>query len=100
MTYRLSHFATFTLSALFALAPLSGCSTRQAPQPTGGSIGAAKMLPDGTITLHLRAEHASAVGDSLIQVGPSDPRHKEILAHVGGLRPGEEKQVPPWPASK
>jgi hypothetical protein len=28
---------------------------------------------------------------------PSDPRYQEVLKHLGGLKPGDDKLVPPWP---
>jgi hypothetical protein len=56
------------------------------------------MKPDGTIVLQLRAtDDSGAVGDGLITYPPGDPRYAEVLKHLGGLKPGEEKPVPPWP---
>ena len=87
-------------AVLFAVGALSSCASTPLPEPSAGSIGSAKMLPDGTISLQLRAEGDSAVGDALIYVKPNDPRYTEILTHLGGLEPGEEKAVPPWPSTK
>jgi hypothetical protein len=62
------------------------------------SIGSAKMKEDGTIVLQLRAEGPGGiVGDALVMYRPDDPKYKETLDHLGGLKPGEEKPVPPWP---
>lgn len=36
-------------------------------------------------------------GDALIMYKPDDPKYKETLEHLGGLKIGEEKPVPPWP---
>ncbi len=56
------------------------------------------MAADGTISLQLRAEGpGGAVGDALLVYPPSHPQYREILAHLGGLSPGESKPVPPWP---
>ena len=61
-------------------------------------IGSATMKEDGTILLQLRAEGPGGVlGDALLTYTPGHPDYEKILEHVGGLRPGEEKPVPPWP---
>lgn len=62
------------------------------------SIGSAKMKEDGTLVLQLRAEGDGIIGDAYITYEPDDPRYQETLDHLGGLKPGEEKPVPPWPA--
>jgi hypothetical protein len=63
----------------------------------GDSIGMATMAPDGTIFLDLRAEGPSGVrGDARLTYPPSHPQYREVLAHLGGLAPGERKPVPPW----
>jgi hypothetical protein len=65
----------------------------------GESIGAATMAEDGTVTLRLRAEtEDGASGDGFFQYSPSDPDYRGVVEHVGGLRPGESKPVPPWKA--
>lgn len=62
------------------------------------SIGSATMKDDGTILLQLRAEGPGGMlGDALVVYKPDDPKYQEILDHLGGLKPGEEKPVPPWP---
>ena len=61
------------------------------------SIGRATMDADGTIVLQLRAESSGgALGDALLRYPPSHPQYRSILDHLGGLRPGETKLVPPW----
>jgi len=55
------------------------------------------MAEDGTITLQLRAEGPAGIrGDALMTYSKSDPKYSAILKHLGGLKPGEEKPVPPW----
>jgi hypothetical protein len=73
-------------------------STAAAPTPAkeAPSIGEATMDPDGTIILHLRAASPTAVGDALLRYPPDHPQYKSILAHLGGLAPGEHKPVPPF----
>lgn len=62
------------------------------------SIGMASMKDDGTIVLLLRAEdEKGAKGDAMISYPPTHPNYKEVLAHLGGMKPGEKKPVPPWP---
>jgi hypothetical protein len=62
------------------------------------SIGIATMEEDGTILLQLRAEvPGGLVGDACLRLPPGDPHYDEILQHLGGLRKGETKPVPPWP---
>ena len=61
------------------------------------SIGSATMKDDGTIVLMLRATGGGAVGDALVTYPKSHPKYAEILAHLGGLKPGESKPVPPFP---
>ena len=60
------------------------------------SIGEAAMLADGTIVLRLRAEAKDAVGDAMFQYKPGEKDYAMILAHVGGLKPGDRKPVPPF----
>lgn len=86
---------------------LAGVSdTRAQPGPAAGSeksnpnapIGTALMLPDGTIEISLRAEGPGGiVGHGRITYAPSHKDYQMILEHLGGLRPGETKLVPPWP---
>ena len=65
------------------------------------SIGEATMAPDGTIALQLRAEGPGNLeGDALLTYKPGDPDYAKVLAHLGGLKPGESKPVPPWPESQ
>lgn len=62
------------------------------------SIGTATMLRDGTIVLDLRAGTGPSgpKGDARLTYPPGHPQYREILEHVGGLRPGETRNVPPW----
>jgi hypothetical protein len=61
-------------------------------------IGAATIGPDGTIELRLRATGpGSMAGEGFLTYPPNDPHYTDILRHLGGLKPGETKSVPPWP---
>lgn len=62
------------------------------------SIGVAWMEPDGTIRMNLRAEGPGGiVGHGRLEYAPGDKDYAKILAHLGGLKPGQFKSVPPWP---
>jgi hypothetical protein len=62
------------------------------------SIGSATMLPDGTIVLQLRASGpGGTVGDGRFAYPPNHPDYAMVLRHLGGIRPGETKPVPPFP---
>jgi hypothetical protein len=70
-----------------------------AEQPPAAPIGIATMAPDGTVTLRLRAESQSGTttGEGQLIYRPGDAQYDEVLRHLGGLKPGESKSVPPWP---
>ncbi len=55
-------------------------------------IGEAKMLDDGTVVLTLY--HPASAQKTY---PPAHPEYASVLRHLGGLRPGESKGVPPWP---
>jgi hypothetical protein len=68
------------------------------PKPVPPSIGSATMSADRTITLRLRAEDGrGSIGDGTLVYKPGSRDYEEVLGHVGGLKPGETKPVPPWP---
>ena len=62
------------------------------------SVGVATMDNDGTIVLRLRAEgDGRTVAESELRIKPKDPNYDSTLQHLGGLKAGETKLVPPWP---
>lgn len=62
------------------------------------SIGSARMLEDGTLVLDLRATDAAGrIGDARLYYPKSHRQYREILDHLGPMKPGETKPVPPWP---
>jgi hypothetical protein len=76
----------------------SGYMAKKGPVVGAASIGTAWMERDGTIVLQLRAEGPGGVaGDALLHYSKNDPEYGRILRHLGGLKPGESKLVPPWP---
>ncbi len=66
-------------------------------QPGSAPIGTARMESDGTIVLDLVARDGATMGHGRVTYPPSHPDHAMILRHLGGLRPGEVKPVPPFP---
>jgi hypothetical protein len=52
------------------------------------------MLADGTIELDL---YARGGGQARVVYSPSHAEYQRVLAHLGGLSPGQSKLVPPWP---
>ncbi|MBB3342617.1 hypothetical protein [Luteimonas sp. RC10] len=90
---------------LVALGGVSGAAgaadTPAAPAPSAeaASIGIAVMREDGTLVLRLRAtlDGGAAHGESEFRYRPGTPEYAAVLAHIGGLAPGQSKAVPPWP---
>lgn len=75
--------------------------TERRPTPLPASIGAARMLDDGTLVLDLRAEDATGRrGDARRVYTKDHPRYRAVLDHLGGMKPGETKPVPPWPEAR
>ena len=72
-------------------------TTGTAPKPSRAKlIGTATMLPDRTLVLDLYTS-GSMHGQSRMTYAPDHPEYLEVLKHIGGLKPGEQKGVPPWP---
>lgn len=60
-------------------------------------IGNATMRDDGTLVLDLVAEGPSGEhGLAQFVYPPDHPRYRQVLDHLGGMKPGEQKVVPPW----
>lgn len=76
----------------------SSIKSGSADQNTEGIIGTATMRSDRTIVLRLWSGHGMTgpKGQTLKNYNPEDPDYEEIVDHVGGLRPGETKNVPSW----
>lgn len=97
--------AVTALSAATLLLAGAGCAGRGAtaiassPDARAGAapIGEATMLDDGTLVLDLTAVTGATRGHTRLTYPPGDPRALDVLRHLGGLKPGERKPVPPWP---
>ncbi len=76
-----------------------GAAAPEAAEPD--YIGVASMTDDGTIVLDLRAEAPDGtIGDARLYYPKSHQQYSYILEHLGGLEPGEEKSVLPFPPQK
>jgi hypothetical protein len=86
-----------SLAAGFARAALAADRNSQ-PIPCDDidSVGRAKMSADGTITLQLRSLWPDPIAESELVFAPDDPQYEEIKHHLGGIKPGESKPVPPF----
>jgi hypothetical protein len=81
-----------------AFALLLGLMPLSASGDTPGRIGVATMADDGTIRLQLIARSDDgAIADGILVYRAGDTQYNEVLKHVGGIKPGEEKPVPAWP---
>jgi hypothetical protein len=58
--------------------------------------GTAAMLNDGTISLHLRLTSDGKPFDATVTYRVTDRAYDNVLRHLGGLRPGETKELRPW----
>ncbi|MCA9588626.1 MAG: hypothetical protein KC657_25090 [Myxococcales bacterium] len=81
-------------SAAPTTAPSASGASSPAPRAAPASIGVARMLPDGTLELDLRGPGGA---ESRVVYKPNDAKYKSTLDHLGGMKPGESKPVPPWP---
>lgn len=82
-------------AVLAATLALPGAALAQ-PAPSE-PIGTARMLADGTIVLDLLARQGATTGHGRLTYPPGHPDYEMILRHLGGLRVGETKPVPPFP---
>jgi hypothetical protein len=65
-----------------------------APAP---SVGVATMLENGTILIGVRGPAVDGPLQAVLMIEPGDTNYQQIIDHVGGLKPGETKSIPPWP---
>jgi hypothetical protein len=60
-------------------------------------IGDATMAQDGTITINLRRTADGINVTGRLKYAPDDRDYRQVLDHIGGMKPGETKLVPAWP---
>jgi hypothetical protein len=87
------------LLIMFGLLCLPACApTRSVGAVDPQSIGVATMDSTGSIHMQLRGEiKGGGIAEAIVVVKPNDSQYQGILRHVGGLKPGETKSIPPWP---
>jgi hypothetical protein len=88
----------FALALLVAVAAAPVARADDTVSIDTGPIGTATMAADGTVTLWLRAElpNHGGVAHGTIAYRPDNRQYRDVLLHVGGLKPGETKLVKPW----
>src|SRR5438128_10092164 len=86
---------TALLTALFlACSGVVLAAENPAPAP---SVGVATMLENGTILIGIRGPAVDGPLQAVLMIEPGDTNYQQIIDHVGGLKPGETKSIPPWP---
>lgn len=74
------------------------CNTRPDEVKPTDYIGEVRMEDNGEIILLLFArDNNGTSGQATVRYPKDHPQYYEIVKHVGGLKPGERKGVPPWP---
>ena len=79
--------------------PFSGAVCAAETPKDEKSIGVATMLVDGTILVGVPGPEPDSRARAVLMVEPGDTNYQPIIDHVGGLKPGETKSIPPWPDS-
>lgn len=64
------------------------------------SVGIATMLQNGTILVGVSGPDSGSRAQAVLMVEPGDSNYQLIIDHLGGLKPGETKPIPPWPDQK
>jgi hypothetical protein len=82
---------------LATLAVLAVSITPAIADPAQPVIGTATMASDRTITLDLYGDKSADYAAGHLQYKTTDKDYAAVLAHLGGLKPGERKPVTAWP---
>ena len=65
---------------------------------SSATIGTATMREDGTIVMRIGSNsEATGKGEARILYDKDHEKYQMIIEHLGGIQPGEEKSIPPWP---
>jgi hypothetical protein len=91
--------AVLWLGCALSIPPIAGFAAAPPPtdSPTAQYIGTAKMLADGSIEFRLYSTSDGKDAHFFQILHKGDALYAEVIAHVGGLKPGETKLVAPWP---
>jgi len=88
----------FRLAPSFALVfAFSGLAWGAESATDDKSVGKTTMLQDGTILVGVPGPGPDSRAQAVLEVQPGDTNYQQIIDHVGGLKPGETKPIPPWP---
>ncbi len=61
------------------------------------NVGLAWLADDGILVLQLKVLFDDGRTDQVfIEIEPTDPKFARVLAHLGGLRYGENKHIKPF----
>jgi len=87
------------LAPVAVIVPLALAGTAMAAESpaAASSIGVAAMLQNGTILVGVRGPDPDSSLQGVLMVEPGDSTYQQLIDHVGGLKPGETKPIPPWP---
>jgi len=79
--------------------PLPPGADRPPARSQPENVGSAYMQPDGTLEMSLRTEtNDGTIGEAFLVIPKGDPRYPGMVAHLGGIKPGEGRTIPPFPA--
>lgn len=81
--------------AILAFLALSGATSAAESPPA--SVGVARMLDDGKILVGVPGPNDNDRAEGVLVVEPGDSTYQRLIDHLGGLKPGETKLIPPWP---
>jgi hypothetical protein len=88
--------AVLLVAASFAVTANAQFKNAPIPCVAVESIGTADMSAAGVITLHLHSIAPDPLAEGVLTYAPDDPQYDEIKKHLGGIAPGESKEVRPW----
>ena len=74
---------------LESAAPVPLVSAPVGPPP----VGVAWMERNRTVCVRIRLEQGKTIGDVNLTYAKRHPRYREVVASLGGLKPGEAKPV-------
>ncbi len=61
------------------------------------TVGVATLQHDGALRMQYRSYDHGMLAEALQVVKPDGAGYKELLDHLGGLKPGESKPIPEFP---
>lgn len=77
--------------------PSPSNADRPPAKPQPDNVGSAYMQDDGTLEMSLRTETDDGmIGEAFLVIPPSDARYADMVAHLGGIKPGEGRPIPPF----